>query len=104
MYVARLGSIDSSFNFKAFTSRRQSLSSFEAGQSQVIDERLEESMLSDVASAYGARTATQSIGEGRASFCGSILGPTTEAQAAACSRIWISSRVLKKSFCEAVGV
>jgi len=38
MYVVRLASIDSRFTFKAFTSRRQSLSSFEAGQSQVIDE------------------------------------------------------------------
>ena len=56
----------------------------------MIDERLEESTLSDVASAYAERTATQSIGEGRTSFCGSILGPTTEAQAAACLRIWIS--------------
>ena len=38
MYVVRLKSIDSSLKFQAFTSRLLALSSFEAGQSHVIDE------------------------------------------------------------------
>jgi hypothetical protein len=68
MYVVRLKSIDGSFNFKVFASRLLALSSFAAGQSQVIDERLDESALFDVAAAYDAKIAIQSVREGRASL------------------------------------
>jgi hypothetical protein len=83
MYVVRLKSMDSSLSFSAFSSRLLALSKFEAGQSQVIDARLDESTLFDVASAHDARTAIQSVREGRASLLRIYPRPMTEAQAAA---------------------
>jgi hypothetical protein len=63
MYVVRLKSMDSSLSFSAFSSRLLALSKFEAGQSQVIDARLDESTLFDVASAYDGKDSNP-IGEG----------------------------------------
>jgi hypothetical protein len=83
MYVVRLKSNDSSLEFKAFTSRLLALSSFEAGQSQVVDERLDESTLFDVAAACDAKAAIQSVREGRASLVRIYPRPMTEAEAAA---------------------
>ena len=83
MYVVRLRLIDSSFNFKAFTSRRLALSKFEAGQDQVIDERLEESALFEVASTDDPKTAIQRVRDGRAPCVQIYPPPMTEAQAAA---------------------
>jgi hypothetical protein len=83
MYVVRLRSMDSSLSLSAFSSRLLALSKFEAGRSQVIDARLDESTLFDVASAYDARTAIQSVREGRGSLLRIYPRPMTEAQAAA---------------------
>jgi hypothetical protein len=59
------------------------LSSFEAGQSQVIDERLDESALFDVTAVCDAKTAIQSVREGRASLLRIYPRQMTEAEAAA---------------------
>jgi hypothetical protein len=83
MFVVRLRSIDSSFNFKAFMSRRLALSNFEAGQDQVIDERLEESALFEVASTDDPTTAIQRVRDRRAPLVQIYPRPMTEAQAAA---------------------
>jgi hypothetical protein len=83
MYVVRLRSIDSSFNFRAFASRRLALSNFEAGQDEVIDENLEESALFEVASTDDLKTAIQLVRQGGASLVQIYPRPMTEAQAAA---------------------
>jgi hypothetical protein len=83
MYVLRLRSIDSGFNFRAFTSRRLALSNFEAGQDQVIDERLEESALFEVASTEAPTIAIQRVKDGKAPLVQIYPRPMTEAQAAA---------------------
>jgi hypothetical protein len=83
MYVVRLRSIDSSFNFKAFTSRRLALSNFAAGQDQVIDEGLEEAALFEVASTDDPKTAIQQVRDGRVPLAGIYPTPMTIAQAAA---------------------
>jgi hypothetical protein len=83
VYVVRLRSINSSFNFRAFTSRRLAFSNFEAGQDQVIDEGLEEAALFDVASTDDPKTAIQRVRVGRASLLQIYPRPMTEAQAAA---------------------
>ena len=83
MYVVRLKSIDSIFNFKAFTVLPLALSNFEAGQNQVIDEDLEESALFDVASTDDLKTAIRSVKDGKASLLQIYPRPMTEAQAAA---------------------
>jgi len=62
MYVVRLKSIDGILNFKAFRSRTVALSWFEAGQSLVIDEAVNESALFDVASASDPRAAVRLCG------------------------------------------
>jgi hypothetical protein len=83
MYVVRLKSIDGIANFRAFGSRTLALSHFEAGQSQVIDEILNESALFDVASASDPRTATQLVRDGRVAVSQIYPRPMTQAQAAA---------------------
>jgi hypothetical protein len=83
MYVVRLKSIDGIANFRAFGSRTLALSHFEAGQSQVIDEILNETALFDVASASDPRTATQLVRDGRVSVSQIYPRPMTQAQAAA---------------------
>jgi hypothetical protein len=83
MYVVRLKSIDSVFNFKAFTSRQLALSCFEVGQNQVIDEGLDESALFDVASTDDPKRAIQLVRDGKASLLRIYPRPMTEAQAAA---------------------
>jgi len=52
--------------------------------------RLEESTLSYVASAYGAKDSDPIDWGRKGVFLRFYLGPTTETQAAACLRIWIS--------------
>jgi hypothetical protein len=81
MYVVRLRSIDDILDYKAFTSRALTLSTFEAGQNQVIDERLGESTLFDATSADDAKTAIQFAREGRASLLRIYPPPMTEVQA-----------------------
>jgi hypothetical protein len=83
MYVVRLKSIDGIANFRAFGSRTLALSHFEAGQSQVIDEILNETALFDVASASDPRTATQLVRDGRVAVSQIYPRPMTQAQAAA---------------------
>jgi hypothetical protein len=83
MYVVRFKSIDGIVNFRAFRSRTLALSHFEAGQSQVIDEILNESALFDVASASDPRTATQLVRNGRVAVSQIYPRPMTQAQAAA---------------------
>jgi hypothetical protein len=83
MYVVRLRSIDTSFNFRTFTSRRLALSNFESGQDKVIDESLEESALFEVASTDDPKTAIQRVRDGRAPLVQIYPRPMTEAQAAA---------------------
>lgn len=83
MYVVRLKSIDGILNFRAFRSRTLALSQFEAGQSQVIDEILNESALFDVASASDRRTAIRLVRGGRVAFSRIYPRPMTQAQAAA---------------------
>jgi hypothetical protein len=83
MYVVRLKSIDGIVNFRAFRSRTLALSHFEAGQSQVIDEILNESALFDVASANDSRTATQLVRDGTVAVSQIYPRPMTQAQAAA---------------------
>lgn len=48
MYVVRLKSIDGIVNFRAFRSRTPAISHFEAGESLLIDESLNEAALFDV--------------------------------------------------------
>jgi hypothetical protein len=83
MYVVRLKSIDSAFNFGSFTSRPLALSSVESGQNQVIDENLYEAAIFDIASANDPRTAIRLVRDGRAALSGIFPRPMTEAQAAA---------------------
>jgi hypothetical protein len=83
MNVVRLKSIDGIANFRAFRSRTLALSHFEAGQSQVIDEILNETALFDVASASDPRTATQLVRDGRVAVSQIYPRPMTQAQAAA---------------------
>jgi hypothetical protein len=83
MYVVRLRSIDSSFNFKASPSRRLALSNFEAAQDQVIDEDMEEVALFEVASTDDPEIAIQRVRDGRAPLVQIYPRPMTEAQAAA---------------------
>jgi hypothetical protein len=83
MYVVRLKSIDGTLEFGAFISRSLAQSSFETGRDQVIDERLDESALFDVASLDDPKTAVRLAREGRASLLRIYPPPMTEAQAAA---------------------
>jgi hypothetical protein len=83
MYVVRLKSIDGILNFRAFRSRRLALSHFETGQSQVIDESLNESALFDVASVSDPITAIRLVRDGRVAVSQIYPRPMTQAQAAA---------------------
>jgi hypothetical protein len=83
MYVVRLKLIDGTLEFGAFISRSLAQSSFETGRDQVIDERLDESALFDVASLDDPKTAVRLAREGRASLLRIYPPPMTEAQAAA---------------------
>jgi hypothetical protein len=83
MYVVRLKSIDGTLHFEAFTSRSLAQSSFETGRDQVIDERLDESTLFDVASVDDPKAAIQFARDGRAALLQIYPTPMTEAQAAA---------------------
>jgi hypothetical protein len=83
MYVVRLKSIDGILNFRAFRSRTQALCHFEAGQSQVIDEILNESALFDVTSTSAPRTATRLVRDGRVAVLRIYPPPMTQAEAAA---------------------
>jgi hypothetical protein len=83
MYVVRLKSIDGIWNFRAFRSRALALSHFEAGESQVIDETLNESALFDVASVSDPRTAIRVVQAGRAAASRIYPPPMTLAEAAA---------------------
>jgi hypothetical protein len=83
MYVVRLKSIDGIVNLTAFRSRTLALSHFEDGQSQVIDEILNESALFDVRSTGSPRTAIQLVRDGRVAVSRIYPPPMTEAQAAA---------------------
>ena len=62
--------------------------------------RLEESTLSDVASAYGAKDSDPIDWGRKGVFLRFYLGPTTETQAAACLRIWISRSWKKDKLAE----
>jgi hypothetical protein len=83
MYVVRLRSIDGTLHFEAFTSRSLAQSIFETARDQVIDEKLDESRLFDVASAEDPKAAIQLAREGRASLLRIYPPPMTEAQAVA---------------------
>ena len=83
MYVVRLKSIDGIANFKAFGSRTLAISHFEAGESQVIDESLNEAALFDVASTSDPRAAIRLVREGRVALSRIYPRPMTQAQAAA---------------------
>jgi hypothetical protein len=83
MYVVRLKSIDGIVNFRAFMSRTLALSHFEAGQSGVIDEILDESALFDVASVCDPRTAIRLVRDGSVALSQIYPPPMTQAQAAA---------------------
>ena len=84
MYVVRLRSFNSSFDFKAFTSRRLALSNFEAGQKQAIDEGLEESALFEVVCTMDdPKTAIQRVRDGSATLVQIDPRPMSEAQATA---------------------
>jgi hypothetical protein len=83
MYVVRLKSIDGTLHFEAFMSRSLAQSIFETGRDQVINERLDESTLFDVASVDDQKTAMQLAREGRASLLRTYPPPMTEAQALA---------------------
>ena len=83
MYVVRLKSIDGISNFRAFSSRTLALSHFESGQSQVIDEVLNESALFDVASVSDPTTAIRLVRDGRVTVSRIYPRPMTQAQAAA---------------------
>jgi hypothetical protein len=83
MYVVRLKSIDGMVNFRAFRSRTLALSHFEAGQSRVIDEILDEAALLNVASRNEPGTATRLVRDGRVAVSRIYPPPMTQAQAAA---------------------
>lgn len=83
MYVVRLKSNDSIFNFRAFTSRTLARSNFDAGRDQVIDDGLQESALFVVASASDPTIATQLVRVGRATLMNIYPPPMTEIEAAA---------------------
>jgi hypothetical protein len=83
MYVVRLKSIDSIFNFRSFTSRPLAQSNFDAGQERVIDEGLNESALFDAASTNDPRIAVQLVRDGRAALLQIYPRPMTREQAAA---------------------
>jgi hypothetical protein len=83
MYVVRLKSIDGIVNFKAFRSRTLALSHFEAGQSWVIDEILDEAALFDVASRNEPRTAIRLVRDGSVAASRIYPPSMTQAQAAA---------------------
>jgi hypothetical protein len=83
MYVVRLKSIDGIVNFRAFRSRTLAFSHFEAGESQVIDEILDESALFDVASVSDPRTAIRLVRDGRVALSRIYPRPMTLAEAAA---------------------
>jgi hypothetical protein len=83
MYVVRLKSIDGILNLRAFRSRTRALSHFEAGQSQVIDEIVNETALFDGASASDPRTANQLVRDGRVAASRIYPPRMTRAQAAA---------------------
>jgi hypothetical protein len=83
MYVVRLKSIDGILNFKAFRSRTLALSHFEVGQSQVIDESLNEAALFDITSTSEPRTAIRLVRDGRVAVSRIYPPPMTQAQAAA---------------------
>jgi hypothetical protein len=83
MYVVRLKSIDGTLHFEAFISRSLAQSIFEAGRNQVIDEKLDESTLFDVASVDDKKTAVRLAREGTASLLRIYPPPMTEAEAAA---------------------
>jgi hypothetical protein len=83
MYVVRLRSIDGTLHFEAFTSRVLAQSVFATGRDQVIDEKMDESTLFDVASADDPKTAIQLARVGRASLLQIYPPPMTEAEAVA---------------------
>jgi hypothetical protein len=83
MYVVRLKSIDGIVNFRAFRSRTLALSHFEASQSWVIDEILNEAALFDVASRNDPRAAIRLVRDGRVAVSRVYPPPMTQAQAAA---------------------
>jgi hypothetical protein len=83
MYVIWLKSIDGILNFRAFRSRTLALSHFEAGESQVIDEILNESALFDVASANDPRAAIRMVRDGSVAVSQIYPRPMTQAQATA---------------------
>jgi hypothetical protein len=83
MYVVRLKSIDGIANFRAFKSRTLALFHFEAGQSQVVDEILNESALFDVRSASDPRRAIRLVRDGSVALSRIYPQPMTQAQAAA---------------------
>jgi len=82
MHVVRSKSIDGSLDFEAFSSRSLAQSIFEAGQNDVIVERLDELTLFDVSSADDPKTAIQFAREGKAALLPIYRTPMTEAQAA----------------------
>jgi hypothetical protein len=83
MYVVRLKSIDGIMNFRAFSSWASALVHFEAGQSLVIDENLDECALFDVASASDPATAIRLVRDGRVALSRIYPRPMTQAEAAA---------------------
>jgi hypothetical protein len=83
MYVVRLKSIDGIANFKAFGSQTLAISYFEASESQVIDESLNEAALFDVASTSDPRAAIRLVRDGRVSLSRIYPQPITQAEAAA---------------------
>jgi hypothetical protein len=83
MYVVRLKSIDGIANLKAFRSWTLAVSRFETGQSQVIDDILNESALFDVTSTSEPGTATRLVREGRIAASRIYPPPMTQTQAAA---------------------
>jgi hypothetical protein len=70
-------------NFRAFGSRTLALSHFEAGESRVIDEILNESALFDLALVSDPRTAIRLVRDGRVAPSRIYPPPMTQAQAAA---------------------
>jgi hypothetical protein len=83
MFVVRLKSIDGILNFRAFRSQTLALSHFEAGESQVIDETLNESALFEVASASDPKVAIRMVRDGSVAVSRIYPRPMTQAQAAA---------------------
>jgi hypothetical protein len=82
MYVVRLKSIDSIFNFKSFASRPLAQRNFETGQDRVIDEGLDECALF-AASTNDPRIAAQLVRDGRGALLQIYPRPMTKEQAAA---------------------